>query len=41
MADLNHLQQYIDLTSHAVLEYRLWVLYGTIEITFYTGNSAS
>jgi len=39
MVDLNHL--YIDLTSHAVLEYRLWVLYPTIEITFYTGNSAS
>jgi hypothetical protein len=41
MVDLKHLQQYSDLTSYAVLEYRLWVLYGTIEVTFYTGNSAS
>jgi hypothetical protein len=32
---------YSDLTSYAVLEYRLWVLYGTIEVTFYTGNCAS
>jgi hypothetical protein len=41
MVDLNHLQQRGDFTSYAVLEYRLWVLYGTIEITFYAGNSAS